>query len=36
MSSAVFYRCEECKNIVALINNGGGTLTCCGHASDKY
>ena len=32
MSSAVFYRCEECKNIVALINNGGGTLTCCGHA----
>jgi superoxide reductase len=29
MSEIVFYRCEKCGNIVALIKSGGGTLTCC-------
>lgn len=30
MADAKFYRCKQCGNIVALINNGGGTLSCCG------
>lgn len=25
-----FYRCEHCGNIVSLVVNGGGTLSCCG------
>lgn len=25
-----FYRCETCGNLVYLMNEGGGTLTCCG------
>lgn len=25
-----FFRCEVCGNIVGLVNEGGGTLTCCG------
>lgn len=25
-----FYRCSVCGNIVGLIENGGGTLVCCG------
>ena len=32
MSEFNFYRCEHCKNIVAQLQNGGGTLTCCGDA----
>jgi superoxide reductase len=32
MSNVNFYRCEHCGNIVAMINNGGGTLSCCGSA----
>lgn len=28
--SVKFYRCEECGNIVELIENGGGELICCG------
>ena len=35
MSNIVFYRCEICGNIVVLIKNGGGTLTCCGQAMTK-
>ena len=35
MSDIVFYRCEICGNIVALLKNGGGTLTCCGQAMTK-
>ena len=35
MSEAVFYRCEKCGNIVALIKAGGGTLTCCGQSMTK-
>lgn len=26
----IFYRCEKCGNIVALVKSGGGTLVCCG------
>ena len=25
-----FFRCKHCGNIVELVNNGGGTLVCCG------
>lgn len=35
MSEATFYRCERCGNIVALVRNGGGTLSCCGQAMTK-
>jgi len=35
MSDFIFYRCELCGNIVALIKSGGGTLTCCGQAMTK-
>lgn len=35
MSIFNFYRCEKCGNIVALIEAGGGTLTCCGQAMTK-
>lgn len=30
MKEAMFYRCEKCGNIVALLKSGGGTLNCCG------
>lgn len=35
MSDLVFYRCELCGNIVSVVKNGGGTLTCCGQAMTK-
>jgi len=35
MNETLFYRCEKCGNIVALINSGGGELTCCGQAMTK-
>jgi superoxide reductase len=35
MSEVIFYRCEVCGNIVALIKRGGGTLTCCGQKMKK-
>ncbi len=35
MSNVVFYRCEQCGNMVALIKSGGGTLTCCGQPMTK-
>jgi superoxide reductase len=35
MSNIDIYRCEKCGNVVAQINNGGGTLTCCGQAMTK-
>ena len=28
--SQKFYLCEKCKNLVALLAEGGGTLVCCG------
>jgi superoxide reductase len=30
-----FYSCEVCGNIVGLIKNGGGELTCCGKSMIK-
>lgn len=30
-----FYKCNVCGNIVGLINNGGGTLSCCGQTMEK-
>ena len=30
MANVVFYRCEECGNMVAMIKQGGGTVSCCG------
>jgi superoxide reductase len=35
MSETLFYRCDKCGNIVALIKSGGGTLTCCGQEMTK-
>jgi len=35
MNDTIFYRCEKCGNMVALIKAGGGTLTCCGQAMTK-
>ena len=35
MTNTVFYRCEKCGNMVTVVNNGGGTLTCCGQAMTK-
>lgn len=32
MSDISFFRCEKCGNIVALIQKGGGTLSCCDQA----
>lgn len=31
----IFYRCEKCGNLVALVNSGGGTLSCCGQDMTK-
>ncbi len=30
MADVKFFRCKNCGNLVALVHNGGGTLTCCG------
>ncbi len=30
MAEGLFYRCNRCGNIVALIHQGEGTLACCG------
>lgn len=30
MAEAKFYRCNHCGNIVAVINDGGVTPSCCG------
>jgi superoxide reductase len=30
MEIGVFYRCQICGNLVALIHEGGGELVCCG------
>lgn len=27
-----FYICKHCGNIVAMVKEGGGTITCCGEA----
>ncbi len=35
MAEIAFFRCNTCGNIVAQLQNGGGTLTCCGNAMEK-
>lgn len=35
MTGMVFYRCEECGNVVAMLSDKGGTLNCCGQKMDK-
>lgn len=30
-----FYRCNKCGNIVEVVKNGGGTLSCCGQNMEK-
>jgi superoxide reductase len=35
MAEMVFYRCELCGNIVAVVKNGGGKLVCCGQPMTK-
>lgn len=35
MAEIAFFRCNNCGNIVALLQSGGGTLTCCGSAMEK-
>ena len=34
-SEVSFFRCKHCGNLVGLINNGGGTLVCCGESMEK-
>lgn len=31
----VFYKCDLCGNMVALVKEGGGTLVCCGQDMNK-
>ena len=35
MCESKFYICEKCGNLVGLIENGGGTLVCCGQKMTK-
>ena len=35
MAEVAFYRCNLCKNVVALLHNGGGSLSCCGQKMTK-
>lgn len=35
MAKMDFYRCEMCGNMVAVVKNGGGTLSCCGQEMTK-
>jgi superoxide reductase len=30
MKELAVFRCEHCGNMVIMVHNGGGTLTCCG------
>lgn len=30
-----FFRCSKCGNLVGLIFNGGGTMTCCGQEMEE-
>lgn len=34
-SKVSFYRCNLCGNIVELVNDGGGELSCCGEVMTK-
>jgi len=31
MCKTKFFICETCGNLVSLLNEGGGTLVCCGN-----
>ena len=35
MKQHKFYRCKHCKSMVGLINDGGGTLVCCGEDMEE-
>jgi len=35
MNEMLFYRCEKCGNLVALVHAGGGELVCCGQPMTK-
>lgn len=35
MEKGLFYRCEKCGNIVAMVHVGGGELVCCGQPMTK-
>ncbi len=35
MSDTIFYRCEKCGNIAAIIKSGGGEPVCCGQAMTR-
>jgi superoxide reductase len=35
MSKVIFYRCDECDNIIAQIKEGKGTLVCCDKAMKR-
>ena len=35
MAKVIFYHCEICGNMIALIKNGGGPLVCCGQPMTK-
>lgn len=35
MSGFVVFRCEKCGNMLLLLKNGGGPLTCCGQSMLK-
>ena len=35
MAEVTFYRCAKCGNLVMLVNDGGGTLSCCGEPMKK-
>ncbi len=35
MSKVDFYYCEKCGNMITVIENGGGTLSCCGQEMTK-
>jgi superoxide reductase len=35
MEAMKFYKCSICGNMVALVQSGGGTLTCCGKPMEE-
>ena len=35
MAEVTFYRCNKCGNLVAVVNKGGCTPTCCGEPMEE-
>lgn len=35
MCKVKFFKCNTCGNLVSLINEGGGTLVCCGSEMEE-